>query len=173
MEDNKVLHELKELTEKELEGFVKQGTLNPANVETAKNAVCLINEINKAMKGPMDEMSEGHRMRGYSYCSYGPEWSYGWYDPMMHGENPGRSYGYHGDFRISDDSMMRGRDADTGRFMSRGREARRIHGYEHSGHSIEDRVIDKIEQMMDDAKTEYEYNKLNSFIRIIDSMKGE
>lgn len=42
----------------------------------------------------------------------------------------------------------------------------------YSGHSIDDRIVDKLEHMMDSAETNYEREKLNDIIRYVDSKRG-
>lgn len=206
MESNKTLKSLRDVAERELDELAKKGTLNPPEVEAAKNTVCLIKEIDELCRRDewKDESSGCFGNRYYPPYSYG--YSYGWNGPYEMNQ-PGRMYSY-------DDgtSMARGRDAMAGRYISRGDDmdtsgrrysynysygndgmntsgrrysygndintsGRRMYGsfsYEgRSGHSIEDRVIDRIEGMMDEAKSNYERERLNYFIRLIDSMKGE
>ena len=57
--------------------------------------------------------------------------------------------------------------------MNPGRNYERRHDRGYSGHSIDDRVVDMLEKMMDSAASNYERNKLNTYIRVIDSMRGE
>ena len=169
MESNKTYKTLKDIAEKELDELTRKGTLSPTEVDTAKNAVCLIKEINELIRQDEwhDESSGCHNRMYYPNMEY----SYGFYPRYdMH------SYGDYPYYT----SMARGRDAATGRYISRGDDmtsGRRMYGsfsYDgRSGHSIEDRVIDKIEQMMDSAQSNYERERLKQFIRVIDSMKGE
>lgn len=180
MEDMKVLEELREKVLKEIRPIVDKQSITPSELNAAKEAVCLLNEIKKALGSHMDDMetSEGpHYMRSYGHHE--------WMDPY-------------------EQSMMRGRDARTGRFMSRdgmdtsgrrytfsydsdgysgcysygdhtnpGRSYERNRDMGRSGHSIDDRVVDMLERMMDSAASEYERRKLNSYIRVVDSMRGE
>ncbi len=60
------------------------------------------------------------------------------------------------EFSESRGSYSRSRSPRTGRYMSNNR------GY--SGHSIEDRIVDNLEHMMDDAGSEYERNVLHKWI---------
>lgn len=174
--ENKTLMNLREHVEKDIEQLIaSKPSLSPVEIENAKNAVCLIEKIDDVMRGGKAEYkyetSEG--MPRMYYPNH--EYSYGWDEPMMHDRYSGRMHSY-----------ARGRDAATGRYVSRDgyhddmmrTSGRRMHGsfaYDSgmSGHSIEDRVIDKIEQMMDSAQSNYERDRLNQFIRVIDSMKGE
>ena len=57
----------------------------------------------------------------------------------------------------------------TGRYISRDGRSMRSNG--NSGHSIKDRAISRIEQMMDEAGSEYEREELSSIIRSIESGK--
>ena len=56
---------------------------------------------------------------------------------------------------------MRGRSRTTGRYMSRdmGR----------SNHSIKDRMVDSLERMYDEAKTDHERGMLDEWIRKIEA----
>ena len=65
---------------------------------------------------------------------------------------------YHGD------SYERGRSPVTGRYISNGSYE---HGY--SGHSIKDRMIARLEDMYDDAKTEHERQVVSETIQKIQS----
>ena len=78
-------------------------------------------------------------------------------------------------------SSMRGRSATTGRYMSRDYDpmyhetSRRYYdgrtGDGYSGHSIKDRMIDRLEGMYDDAKTEHERKIVDEWINRIESEK--
>lgn len=57
-------------------------------------------------------------------------------------------------------SYMRGRSPRTGRYMSRGGS----YDMERSGHSIKDRIIDKLERMMDESSSEYERQTIRNYI---------
>lgn len=190
MEDMKVLEDLKETVLRDLKPVADKNSLTPTEVSVAKDAVCLLKEINEVLGGGMNPMmtSEGRH-------------SYGYYDPHMY---EGYSYGHHDWMDPYEQSMMRGRDARTGRFMSRdgmdtsgrrytfsydsdgysgcysygdhtnpGRSYERNRDMGRSGHSIDDRVVDMLERMMDSAASEYERRKLNSYIRVVDGMRGE
>ena len=167
MEDKMTYTKLRDIAKKELDELIKKGTLSPTEVEAAKNTVCLINEIDKlTMKDEWHDETSG--CHGMYYPPY--EYSYG----------GGTRHTYSYDDRGATHSMARGRDPVSGRYIGRGDDTtsgRRMYGsfaYDgRSGHSIEDRVIDKIEQMMDSAQSNYERERLNQFIRVIDSMKGE
>ena len=111
-----VLDELKELALAELKKLVKKESLNPAEVESATKAVCLIEKIDKIQNGSSDD-------EGYS--------------------------------------SRRGRNPMNGRYMSMNR------GY--SGHSIKDRMVSKLETMMDEARSDYEREAIEEWIRKLEN----
>lgn len=76
----------------------------------------------------------------------------GYYDSTYHGR-----------------SMTRGRSPVTGRYISREGHSMRMNG--HSGHSIKDRAVARLEEMMDEAGSEYEREELSSMIRKIEASK--
>ncbi len=137
---DKTLSDLKDLVEKEIRKITAKNDITPQELENMTKSLCLLEKI-KEMEG-MDGMDNGHS--GYAPHMYHPMgYNYRSFD--------GRSYG-------DDMSYMRGRDARTGRYMSRDE-----HGY--SGHSIKDRMIDKLEQMYDEAKTEHERQIVDEWVR--------
>lgn len=64
-------------------------------------------------------------------------------------------------------SRTRGRSPVTGRYVSR--EGGMRGGY--SGHSIKDRMISKLEHMMDETDSEYEKNEIANYIRTLEMNK--
>lgn len=174
----KTLEHLKETLEDEIKKITKKGDITPAELESVQKAVCTIDMIKRMNEGE----SEGRSMDG-SYGSYrgysrrnmrfnpmAYEGSYGDYsersyndsydDRMYHdggsyrNYRDGRSYdNYHGD------SYRRGRSPVTGRYISRGQYD---DGY--SGHSIKDRMVAKLEDMYDEAKTDHERQTVNEWI---------
>lgn len=85
---------------------------------------------------------------------------------MLNGGTMENSYGMYGDrydrsmgWNDEGASGYRMRSPVTGRYVSRGMDDR---GY--SGHSIEDRMIATLEQQMDNAKSEYERQKIKEEI---------
>lgn len=78
---------------------------------------------------------------------------------------------YSRSYSRGNNSYMRGRDADTGRYMSRDNRMRQSYDSMESGHSIDDRLIASIEDMMDSAKTEYEKQRLSDWIQRIEAEK--
>ena len=141
---NEVLDRLQKQLEREIEQIVNRADMSPIELENAKMAVCLIKEIQEVKMGKALEEAGG-----YSNASYG-------------------AYSYR-------DSYRRGRDANTGRYISRAyndsyaNNSRGGESYEYgySGHSIKDRMIDRLEQMMDEAHTEYEKKTITDAIHQI------
>lgn len=114
--------------------MVQKNDMTPSELAVAKDAVCLIKEIEQVeyMQDYADEENSGMR------------------HPM---------YGYEHD--MSHDRTGRYARGNSGHYdyYDRGR----------SGHSIKDRMIDKLEGMMDEAQTDYERQTL---LKYIDSIRG-
>lgn len=67
-------------------------------------------------------------------------------------------------------SGRRGRSPVTGRYISRnGRSMRGENG--NSGHSIKDRMISRLEHMMDETDSDYERDEISSYIRKLEMSK--
>lgn len=173
---NETLKDLKKLAEAELKKINVKGDLTPVELDNAMKAVCLIQKIDEGedpnWETNDDQYSEAMRRsmaRRSSHNNWTPMYSDApmpdrW-DPRMH------------------ESMARHRDPDTGQFMSgngytrgnnRSSNRRMVISYDngYSGHSIDDRIVDELEHMMDSAETNYEREKLNDLIRYVDSKRG-
>lgn len=199
MEDMKVLDTLKEKVLTELNPIATKASLTPTDISVAKEAVCLLKEIEEVFEKRTDggmETSEGRRG---SHISYGYHHDPYMYDGYAYGyyQTPGRMYSY-GDERMMDHhSMARGRSPITGRYVSRdgdmdtsgrrytfsydtdpqyrsyGRSYEQRRDTGRSGHSIDDRIVDMLEHMMDNEDSNYARNKINTIIRVVESMRGE
>lgn len=145
------MHEKIEMFEKILEKDLKEelakvvsaGTVSPTEVKTITDAVCLMLKLK--------EYEEWDERKDYDG-------------------------GY---------SSRRGRSATTGRYMSRDSEPSRNYYDDHgrryydgsyrgdgySGHSIKDRMVDNLEKMYDEAKTEHERATIDEWIGRIESGK--
>lgn len=173
---NEIMAELEkteELLLKEIRKVNVKNDLTPQELNSMKEAVCLMKDIIK-----LEEMMNYANEEYDEYSEYGD------------GEMSGRSY-------------MRGRDARTGRYMSRsrgsGRSMNNSQGgsygnysnysnrggsyenmsrggsyegsYEGGGsmsrHSIEDRMVAKLEGMMDTSGSDYERQKIGEWINKI------
>ena len=137
MEDN-VLMELQDLLMSELKKITDKKDINPAELENAKKAVCTIKEIEEIMAMTDSEY-------GYS--------------------NANRNYDVR--FGRMKGSYRRGRDSDTGRYVSRkdSHDDYSMMEEGHSGHSIKDRMIAKLEGMYDESKGDYERQMIDQWIR--------
>lgn len=137
---HKVLDDLKKLTKSELQKIVDKNEMSPTELKNAKEAVCLLKEI--------DEVEVG----------------------MIHDEDmSGRDYhgSYYGDWR----SERRGRNPMNGRYMSRRNRYEDSYMGDRSGHSIKDRMVDKLESMMDEASSDYEQKEIHRMIERIEMDK--
>lgn len=128
----KILTGLQDLLTEELKKIIDKGDLNSTELDNVKDALCSIKETLE-----IEDMMSG----GYSNASYGS------YAHMP------RTYNIRGSYR-------RGRDANTGRYMSMRGSGE--DGY--SGHSIKDRMIARLEGMYDEAGSEHERQMINDWI---------
>ena len=138
---NEIMAELEkteDLLIKEIRKVNAKNDLTPQELNSMKEAVCLMKDIIK-----LEEMMEGANKEYDEYSEY--------YDDM-----PVRS-------------MRRGRDANTGRYVSRmhGRSMNSMNYMDTSRHSIEDRMVAKLESMMDGAGSDFERQKIGEWINKI------
>lgn len=75
--------------------------------------------------------------------------------------------GYGEDYEEAGYSRDRGRSPVTGRYVSRDGSMRN----NRSGHSIHDRAISKLEQMMDETNSDYEKSEISKMIRELEMNK--
>ena len=146
-EDMKLTKSVEDILEKELQAEMKKidnaGQFTPGQTSTLLDAVKLMLKIKE-----YEEWLEGRGMSEYSQRNYA------------------RSYG--------ESSYAQPRSTITGRFMSHGmhdggymRSANYDSGY--SGHSTKDRMIARLEDMMGEAKNEYEAQMIRDTIMQIQS----
>lgn len=142
MDKFKVILE-KEL-DKELDRIIAAGAMNPNDVKTVTDAVCLMLKVNEYEEWSMMGGENSYAYDGYS-TRRGRSATTGRYvsrdrDPMMSYQNEayGRSY---------DRSYDRG----------------------YSGHSIKDRMIARLEGMYDEAKSEHERQIVDEWINRLES----
>lgn len=129
---HKVLDDLKHLAKDQLKEIIDKKDMTPAELKNAKEAVCLIKEIQEVEDG-MD-YAGGASNKSYRGTYYG-NWM----------------------------SDRRGRDPNTGQYVSR-RAYPSDYDVTRSGHSIKDRMVDRLESMMDEAKTDYEREEVRRMI---------
>ena len=127
-----VLEDLKASVTRELRLLNKKDTLSATEIKAATDAVCLLLKIKMVEEGGSE-----YDMDGGSFNSWPGEY----YD-----EYSGRPR-FNGSIH-----MDAGRSPVTGRYISRSE------GY--SSHSINDRMIAKLEDMYDEAKTEHEREEI-------------
>lgn len=169
-EDMKTLCDLKEVTIKELRKNVDKGTMNAAEVDAVNKAVTILEKIAK-----IEHMHKEDELIEKNPDSYsGAFYNIRNFPPQMPRPNMSyNSYGYDGMPHWTpemDYSGERGRSAYTGRYVSRGNEH-----YDHSmpsrdthsGHSINDRMVDQLEKMMDTATSEFERQQILDKIKMI------
>lgn len=191
--------DLEKLTKKELRALVDKGSLSGSEVETAKKAVCLLkmleDDYDKDLMMDDSDYSEasyatrhmGGRMSSHSMRPMH------WDDMSYARGRDGATGRFVSRGRMYDDRSYEGNRMRDGRSYNQGRsyERGRSYGYEdgdeymsgrrmiisydngYSGHSIDDRIVDALEQMMDQAVTDYERGKLNEVIRFVDSRRGQ
>lgn len=174
MEDMKTLRDSKELIGREIRKLVDKGSLNPAEMDVLHKAIDSIEKIVKTEKTCEEIELMKERPDQYSGAYHGMHG----YPHMMHHSMPHTSYGWEAQAHslcypaASEYEMYSGaqhRSPTTGRYTSRGYEGdRREFGRDnYSGHSINDRMVDQLERMMDSAKTEYEKQQILDKIKMI------
>lgn len=166
-----VLKKGKAIVVKELDALFNKGTLSPSETEAATKGLCLLEKIDKYMKGETDFEDEGYseRRSRRSYGNYDGNRPYREYDIVAYENRGGQS------------NSMRSMNSMDGMYYDN-RGSNRQGSYDnqprdmrgrYSGHSINDRVVDKLEHLMDSAESDYEKKKLHEFIRFVrdDEMK--
>lgn len=131
---------------REIRTLNKKDTLSATEIKAATDAMCLLMKIKTYKEGGMIEDEDGQ-----SYMM----WPSDHYDEYSN--RPRMTGRYH-----VNGSYDRGRSPVTGRYVSRDS------GY--SGHSINDRMISQLENMYDEAKTEYEREEVR---KEIDRLRGK
>lgn len=178
---NGILDKLKQHVEETLEYYAEKEKWEPQDLKCAKEAAELYDKIQNIQmnKGIWDNINHNGE---FSNRSYG-----GSYDNSF-ARYPNFSYG-------DEYSYMRGRDANTGRYMSRNdmyhgesrgfgddgysqrnssRENRGGQGGSSRGgnnasmHSVKDQAIQRLENLMDDAGSEYEREEVLKMIKAIE-----
>jgi hypothetical protein len=140
-EDLKVMKMFDEIVEKDLRKEVKKvtdaGTITPTDVKTITDALCLMLK-SKEYESWLDD-------EGYSERSYAPARSHTTGRYMSRGMDP---YSYYASDRYPSHNRM---------------------VYEHgfSGHSTRDRMVARLEDMMGEAKNDYEANMIREAINRI------
>lgn len=172
MDDMKTLKRSEDLITREIDKLVDKGSLNPAEMDTLHKAIDSLEKIVKTEKAceelkmmkehPAMYSGAYHPMHGMSYPHHGvPHTSYGW-EAMAH------STCYPAASEYDMYSGVQHRSPTTGRYTSGGYpEEHRMNRDNFSGHSINDRMVDQLERMMDTAKTEFERQQILDKIKMI------
>lgn len=142
-EDLELMKSFDEVLEKDLRKEIKRivdaGTLNPTDVKTVTDAVCL---MLKSLE--LEDRVEG---KEYTDSSYAP----------MRSPSTGRYVS-----RDTDPYMMDSHTYNSYRMPMPHSRTRYDMGY--SGHSTKDRMVARLEDMMGEAKNEYEMNMIRDAI---------
>ena len=150
----KTLQSVKDMLEDEIKKIVKKGDISANELANLEKAVCIADRV--------DEMLSRSE-EGSSYGMDGMYSSRRMYPRMMYGDEDAMQSG------------RRGRSPVTGRYVSRGMDPYYGRGYYddmstgYSGHSINDRMIAKLEEMYDSAKTDHEKETVNKWIKRLET----
>lgn len=145
------LEMLEDLIGKMLDEVVQRGDISPQEMCTVKEAVESLGEIEE-YKMMVYGGGDDYNMSSYGYNSYAED-----------GNRGGNSnYNIPG---MRNNSYARSRNR-LGQYTSRDNQSRRNSSMM-SGHSIKDRAKAKLEEMMDEAKTDYERQELMEMINMV------
>lgn len=150
------LEMLEDLIGKMLDEVVQRGDISPQEMCTVKEAVESLGEIEE-YKMMVYGGGEDYDRSSYGYNSYGNE-SYS-------NRGGGSNYGGGSNSYGSGNSYARSRNR-LGQYTSREGQSRRNSSMM-SGHSIKDRAKARLEDMMDEAKTDYERQELMEMINMV------
>ena len=134
------MQKLSELIEKELDQLSTKGTLSPTELDSAKKAMELLKCMEEySMLCEEKNSADGMYSGRMRMGSYGGSYNgmHEVYDPMWNGGSYGR-----GNWNAN------------------------VNG-QYSSHSVRDRMIDRLERMMDEAKSEYERQEIMNEINRI------
>ena len=174
MESNKLLEKINDSIEEAIKPILKKGeSMTPADLESLTKAVCIVEKIKRIEDCNSFDDSDYYD-NGYSYTDNGNSYRRGRSpvtgrfvsrDSMPH--HDGASYGYHYDAghysNRHNDNGNAARAFDNGASTRRYYDGGSMHnGY--SGHSIQDRMIDQLERMYDEAQSEHERQIVQSWI---------
>lgn len=179
------IKKLKVTVEKCLEELSKKSDLNPAETKAALDGMELRELLqceldNCKAKDDAEKFDKGYSghdrpYREYYITSYGrpvqvayPDWNSMSMRSMPRVRGYSGDYGVEGWYRSNSDGMMHdGRSYDGRSYESDMDRSERRRGY--SRHSIGDRVVEKLERMMDNTESNYEREELHKFIRMVRS----
>lgn len=163
----KSLEELKKKAESDLEKVASKGELTASDWDAAKRGLDVLEKIAKicAYDGYNEDEFEygGSGRRGHMSYSYGPMMNsvynpYAQQDWNMRSGNG--SYGNNGQGGGSYGYGMRGNGWSGNSYGND------MYGY--SGHSVKDRMVARLEGMMDEANSDYEKKQISDWISRIE-----
>lgn len=136
--NTKLYTDVVERLEDEIKSLIKKESLSPQELCNLKEALASVDHCLNIV-GDLPENDQMRQSYGVANGYSGNSWTI----------TPGYKRHYYDDPYMHD-SYGRGRSPITGRYVSHGMD----HGY--SGHSVEDRMIAQLENMMDQTNSEYE-----------------
>ncbi len=174
---------LKEKTEDTMKFYAEKQNWDPQDIECLEKTAKLYDKLQTIQmnNGIWENMKEGGMSYGGQSMARYPRISYG---NEFYG---GQSYG-------NEESYMRGRDANTGRYMSRddmsyrggqsygesyarggqgggGGRSQASYNDGRSMHSVKDQAIQRLEQLMDSAQSDYEREQVRGMIAAVEGQK--
>ena len=168
---------LKEKTEDTMKFYAEKQNWDPQDIECLEKTAKLYDKLQTIQMntGIWENMKEGGMSYGGQSMARYPRISYG------NETNGGQSYG-------NEESYMRGRDANTGRYMSRddmsyrggqsyarggqgGGRSQASYDDGRSMHSVKDQAIQRLEQLMDSAQSDYEREQVRKMIAAVEEQK--
>lgn len=158
MDIERNLESLEQLLNEQIGKVVKKEDISPTELESMTKAVCLLEKIkNYSEDLEFEDDEEGYsQARGrYSRRNYNSRYNR---RPMYEGGDPymmsRRSHNYDRGYSRRTGGYSRNYNHDD---------------YGYSGHSIKDRMIDRLEQMYDEAKTDHERQIVDEWINRLTS----
>lgn len=168
MEKDKTLEKIRDSIEDAIKPIIKKGeSMTPADLESLTKAVCVIEKIKRIEDG--NYYDHGGYSEDNSYDDNGNSYRRG-RSPITGRYVSRDTMPVYRDARYyGDDNVTHHDGGNSNRYYDEGASTRRYYdannhnGY--SGHSIQDRMIDQLEKMFDEAKTEHERQTVKEWIR--------
>lgn len=173
MSTNKILDKINDAVEDAIRPIIAKGaSMTAAELDVLTKAVCTIEKI-KQIEGSSGNYDDGNSFDEYlrnSYNSYDDGNSYRRGRSPITGRYVSRdAMPYHDDYHDGGNSNRVYHDGGASNTYHAGTNSRRYYdggsahnGY--SGHSIKDRMIDRLERMFDEAQNEHERQTVNEWI---------
>lgn len=169
---DKTLEKIRDSIEEAIKPILKKGeAMSPADLESLTKAVCVIEKIKRIEDG--NSYDDGSYSEHNSYGNDGYSYERG-RSPItgryvsrdaMPYHDGGASGRYYGDEHYSNHYNA----GNSNRSYNEGASTRRYYDgsarNDYSGHSIQDRMVDRLERMIDEAQTEHERQTVKDWIR--------